>query len=87
MQDMMLIIRCDFTEVIEIGTLLRAGHQPDIDPGTFHSLADVQCIVRSVANPEHDGLKFLQVLKNAFGYQEECFTLAKLLGRIANRLR
>jgi hypothetical protein len=88
MQNMMLIFRRDFTEVIEIGTSLQAGHRPNTHsgPGTFESNAHVRCIVRSVTNPEHDGLKFLRALKTTSGYQEECFMLAELLGHIAQRL-
>ena len=90
MQSMMLIFRRDFTEVIEIGTSLGARHRPRTwpwtGPGTFHSNAEVHCIVRSVTNPDHVGLRFLRVLKNTSSSQEECFTLAELLGQIAQRL-
>jgi hypothetical protein len=85
---MMLIFRRDFTEVIEIGTSLRARHRPDTPtgPGTFHSYAHVHCIVRSVTNAEHDGLKFLRALKNTSSCREDYFALAELLGQIAERL-
>ena len=88
MQNMMLIFRRNFTEIIEIGTSLQARHQPNTPsgPGTFHSNAHVRCIVRCVSNPEHDGLKFLRILKNTSGYQHECMKLAELLHLIAQRL-
>ena len=88
MQNMMLIFRHDFTEVIEIGTSLQVGHRPHIwpGPGTFHSNAHVHCIVRHISNPNHDGLKFLRALKNISGYREEFLTLAGLLDQIAQQL-
>ena len=89
-QSMMLIFRRNFTEVIEIDTSLWVSYQPNAwpwtGPGTFHSKAQVGCFVRDVTNPDHDGLRFLQVLKNTSGYQDECLTLAGLLGQIAQRL-
>jgi hypothetical protein len=88
MQSMMLIFRRDFTEVIEIGTTFQAGYRPyaQFGFGTFQSNAHVRCIVRDVTNPDHDGLRFLRALTNISGYQHECFTLARLLDRIAQRL-
>ena len=88
MQNMMLIFRRDFTEVIEIGTSLQVGHRPHIwpGPGTFHSKAHVHCIVQRISNPDHDGLRFLRALKNVSGYREEFLTLVDLLDQIAQRL-
>ena len=82
MQNMMLIFRRNFTEVIEIGTSLQARDTP-ADPGIFHSHAYVGCFVRRVSNPEHDGLKFLRILKSTSGYQHEYMKLAELLHQIA----